>query len=262
MPTTTSRSSAATCSPPARRSRAGSTSSARRARSTPSSRAPCSKQGAPPGSACACTATSSARAPASGSRSSSGAASVDHCTYLTDADVEALAGGDTVATFLPATDFSTRQPYPDARRVLDAGATVAIATNCNPGSSYTTSMAFCLALAVRDMGMTTEEALLRRHPRRRARAAPRRRRPPRPRRARRRGDPRRAVVLAPRLPAGRPARGHDPGRRPVAGLIRALRHFAISSGNVSCPPSGRSSAGLLSHTAIASASEPSATPAM
>ena len=89
-----------------------------------------------------------------------GAASVDHCTYLTDADVAALAGGDTVATFLPATDFSTRQPYPDARRVLAAGATVAIATNCNPGSSYTTSMAFCLALAVRDMGMTTEEALL------------------------------------------------------------------------------------------------------
>jgi imidazolonepropionase len=88
-----------------------------------------------------------------------GAASVDHCTYLTDADVEALAGGDTVATFLPATDFSTRQPYPDARRLLDAGGTVAIATNCNPGSSYTTSMAFCLALAVRDMGMTMEEAL-------------------------------------------------------------------------------------------------------
>jgi len=88
-----------------------------------------------------------------------GAASVDHCTYFDDADVEALAGGDTVATFLPATDFSTRQPYPDARRVLDAGATVALATNCNPGSSYTTSMAFCIALAVRDMGMTADEAL-------------------------------------------------------------------------------------------------------
>jgi imidazolonepropionase len=88
-----------------------------------------------------------------------GAASVDHCTYLADVDVEALAGGDTVATFLPATDFSTRQPYPDARRVIDAGAGVAIATNCNPGSSYTTSMAFCLALAVRDMRMTAEEAL-------------------------------------------------------------------------------------------------------
>jgi imidazolonepropionase len=87
------------------------------------------------------------------------AASVDHCTYLTDADVDALAGSDTVATFLPATDFSTRQPYPDARRVLDAGASIAIATNCNPGSSYTTSMAFCLALAVRDMGLSIEEAL-------------------------------------------------------------------------------------------------------
>lgn len=88
-----------------------------------------------------------------------GAASVDHCTYLDDDDVEALAGSDTVATFLPATDFSTRQPYPDARRVIDAGATVAIATNCNPGSSYTTSMAFCLALAVRDLNMTADEAL-------------------------------------------------------------------------------------------------------
>ena len=89
----------------------------------------------------------------------SGCASVDHCTYLTDGDVEALAGGDTVATFLPATDFSTRQPYPDARRVLDAGATVALATNCNPGSSHTTSMSFCIALAVREMGMTIEEAV-------------------------------------------------------------------------------------------------------
>ena len=89
-----------------------------------------------------------------------GAASVDHCTHLADADVEALAGGDTVATFLPAADFSTRQPYPNARRVIDAGARVAIATNCNPGSSYTTSMSFCIALAVRDLRMTIEEALL------------------------------------------------------------------------------------------------------
>jgi imidazolonepropionase len=89
-----------------------------------------------------------------------GAASVDHCTYLSDDDVEALAASDTVATFLPATDFSTRQPYPDARRAIDAGVEVAIATNCNPGSSYTTSMAFCIALAVRDLRMTPEEALL------------------------------------------------------------------------------------------------------
>jgi imidazolonepropionase len=89
-----------------------------------------------------------------------GAASVDHCTYLTDEDVDALVASDTVATFLPATDFSTRQPYPDARRAIDAGVAIALATNCNPGSSYTTSMAFCIALAVRELRMTPEEALL------------------------------------------------------------------------------------------------------
>ncbi len=88
-----------------------------------------------------------------------GCASVDHCTYLSDADIDALANSDTVATFLPATDFSTRQPYPDGRRVIDAGATVALATNCNPGSSYTTSMSFCIALAVRDLHLTIEEAI-------------------------------------------------------------------------------------------------------
>jgi imidazolonepropionase len=88
-----------------------------------------------------------------------GCASADHCTHLTAADIDALGGGSTVATLLPATDFSTRQPYPNARRLLDAGATVALATNCNPGSSYTTSMSFCMALAVRDMHMTADEAL-------------------------------------------------------------------------------------------------------
>jgi imidazolonepropionase len=88
-----------------------------------------------------------------------GAASVDHCTYLADADIEALAGSATVATFLPATDFSTRQPYPDARRAIDAGANVALATNTNPGSSNTTAIGFCIALAVRDMGMTVAEAV-------------------------------------------------------------------------------------------------------
>ena len=88
-----------------------------------------------------------------------GCASADHCTYLSDEDVAALSGGDTVATFLPATDFSTRQPYPDARRVIDAGATVALATNCNPGSSYTTSTSFVIALAVRDLRMTAAEAV-------------------------------------------------------------------------------------------------------
>jgi imidazolonepropionase len=88
-----------------------------------------------------------------------GAASADHCTFLTDADVAALASSDTVATLLPGAEFSTRQPYPDARRLLDAGATVALATDCNPGTSYTTSMPFCVALAVRDMRMTAEEAV-------------------------------------------------------------------------------------------------------
>jgi len=89
-----------------------------------------------------------------------GAASADHCTHLAKTDVSALAGSGTVATLLPASDFSTRQPYPDARTLLDAGATVALATNCNPGSSYTTSMSFCIALAVREMGMSLEEALM------------------------------------------------------------------------------------------------------
>lgn len=88
-----------------------------------------------------------------------GCASADHCTYLSDDDIAALAGSDTVATFLPATDFSTRQPYPDARRLLDAGGTAALASNCNPGSSFTTSIPFCIALAVRDMNMTIDEAI-------------------------------------------------------------------------------------------------------
>ncbi len=88
-----------------------------------------------------------------------GAASVDHCTYLTDADIATLAGSSTVATLLPGVEFSTRQPYPDARRLIDAGVTVAIACDCNPGSSFTSSMPFCIAVAVRDMGMTPAEAL-------------------------------------------------------------------------------------------------------
>jgi imidazolonepropionase len=88
-----------------------------------------------------------------------GAASVDHCTFLSDADIDALANGDTVATLLPGAEFSTRQPYPNARRLLDAGVTVALACDCNPGSSYTTSISFCIAVAVREMGMTPAEAL-------------------------------------------------------------------------------------------------------
>jgi imidazolonepropionase len=87
------------------------------------------------------------------------AASVDHCTYLTGADVEALAGGNTVATLLPGVEFSTRHPYPDGRTLLDAGVPLALATDCNPGTSYTSSMPFVIALAVRELGLTPQEAL-------------------------------------------------------------------------------------------------------
>ncbi|WP_298865491.1 imidazolonepropionase [uncultured Microbacterium sp.] len=88
-----------------------------------------------------------------------GAASVDHGTYLTDEDIAALAASDTVLTALPGVEFSTRHPFPDARRLIDAGVTVAIACDTNPGSSFTSSMPFCIALAVREMGMTTAEAV-------------------------------------------------------------------------------------------------------
>jgi len=88
-----------------------------------------------------------------------GAASADHCTHLSAADIDALASADTVATLLPGAEFSTRSDYPDARQLLDAGVTVALATDCNPGTSYTTSMPFCIALAVREMGMTPTEAV-------------------------------------------------------------------------------------------------------
>jgi len=84
---------------------------------------------------------------------------VDHCTYLDDRDVAALGDAGTIATLLPGVEFSTRSPYPDARRLLDAGVVVALASDCNPGSSYTSSMPLCMALAVREMRMTPAEAL-------------------------------------------------------------------------------------------------------
>jgi imidazolonepropionase len=88
-----------------------------------------------------------------------GAAAADHCTYLSDADIDALAHTGVVAGLLPAIEFSTRSPYPNARRLIDAGVTVALATDCNPGSGYSSSIPFCIALAVRDMHMTPAEAL-------------------------------------------------------------------------------------------------------
>jgi imidazolonepropionase len=87
------------------------------------------------------------------------AASADHCTHLTSADIDALAQSDTVATLLPLVEFSTRSPYPPARALLDAGATVAIATDCNPGSGFSTAMPLAIALAVREMHMTPAEAV-------------------------------------------------------------------------------------------------------
>jgi imidazolonepropionase len=88
-----------------------------------------------------------------------GAASADHCTFTSDADVAALAASGTVATLLPGVEFATRQPYPDARRLIGAGVTVALATDCNPGSCFTSSMPLCIALAVRELRMTTREAV-------------------------------------------------------------------------------------------------------
>ncbi len=88
-----------------------------------------------------------------------GAASADHCSHLTPADVDALAGSSTVATLLPLAEFSIRGRYPDGRRLLDAGVRIALATDCNPGSAYSTSLPLAIALAVREMGLTPAEAL-------------------------------------------------------------------------------------------------------
>ncbi|GAB2640538.1 imidazolonepropionase [Nocardia goodfellowii] len=87
------------------------------------------------------------------------AASVDHVAHVSQADIDALAASSTVATVLPAADFCTRNTYPDARALIDAGVTVALGADCNPGTSYTTSIPFCIALAVRDLHMTPEEAV-------------------------------------------------------------------------------------------------------
>jgi len=90
-----------------------------------------------------------------------GVASCDHCTHLSQLDIDALAGAraTTVATLLPTAELCTRSPFPDARKLIDAGVTVALASDCNPGSSYTSSMPLVIALAVINMGMTCDEAL-------------------------------------------------------------------------------------------------------
>ena len=90
-----------------------------------------------------------------------GVASCDHCTHMSDADVSALAdtNGRTVATLLPTAELCTRSKFPDARRLLDAGITIALASDCNPGSSYTTSIPLVISLAVLNMNMSCDEAL-------------------------------------------------------------------------------------------------------
>lgn len=88
-----------------------------------------------------------------------GALSADHCTHLTADDVRALRDAAVVAVLVPAAEFSTRSPYAPGRRLVDAGVTVALATDCNPGTSYTTSMPFVIALACREMALTPLEAL-------------------------------------------------------------------------------------------------------
>jgi imidazolonepropionase len=88
-----------------------------------------------------------------------GLVAVDHCTHLSDEDVHALRDTGTIATLLPGVEFSTRSPYPDARGLVDAGVVVALASDCNPGSCYTSSMPLCVALAVREMHLTPAEAL-------------------------------------------------------------------------------------------------------
>ena len=88
-----------------------------------------------------------------------GAYSLDHGTYLSDEDLELLSETETVVTLLPGTEFATRSEAPDARRLLEAGVTVALASNCNPGSGFSSSMPLMIALAVRDMHMTPGDAL-------------------------------------------------------------------------------------------------------
>ena len=197
-------------------------------------RAACSPPAGMPGSACACTATSSSAGPGVRLAVELGAASVDHCTFLTGDDVDALVGaaGTTVATLLPGVEFSTRSPYPDARHLLDAGVDVALATDCNPGTCNTASMPFVVALAVREMRMTAAEALVAAtvggaRALRRSDVGPGGRGVARrPRRARR------AVVRAPGLPARDAARP-----RPRARLTARITRPRHPSGGP--PPGGR-----------------------
>ncbi len=85
-------------------------------------------------------------------------ASVDHCTFVSDDTIEKLASAGVVATLLPGAEFFTKSKYPDAKRYFAAGVKVALATDCNPGSSYLTSMPIVMSLAIREMGFTPAQA--------------------------------------------------------------------------------------------------------
>ncbi|HEU5226881.1 MAG TPA: imidazolonepropionase, partial [Ktedonobacteraceae bacterium] len=99
--------------------------------------------------------------PSGGSRLAAelGATSADHLDYADDADLDALREAGVVATLLPGCSHTLRTPYPSARRLLDRGLHVAIATDFNPGTSYCENMQMMLELAMSSMGMTLEEAL-------------------------------------------------------------------------------------------------------
>ena len=216
-PRTTSTSSPAPCSRRPHRTPGGSTCSARTAPSTSTRHAAILAAGSDSGLRGRLHANQLTYGGGVQLACELGLVAVDHCTFLSDLDVESLRDSRTIATLLPGVEFSTRQPYPDARRLLDAGVRVALASDCNPGSCFTSSMALCIALAVREMRMSPGRGPARRDRHGRGRPRPRRRRRARPRQGGRPRPPRRAVVRPPRLPPRRPARrgglaGRPPGR--------------------------------------------------
>jgi imidazolonepropionase len=88
------------------------------------------------------------------------ACSADHLLAAGDANLRAMAKAGVVATLLPATAYSLRKPYARARFMIENRLPVALATDCNPGSSYTESMPFVIGLAILNMQMSPEEALV------------------------------------------------------------------------------------------------------
>ena len=205
---------AARCWTRAPRTPGGSTCSARTGRSARTRPPPCWPRAGPAASAPASTPTSSGPGPGIRVAAEAGAAAADHCTYLTEADLDTIVSAPLVATLLPGAEFGTRHPYPDARRLLDAGATVALATDCNPGSSFTSSMAVLHRAGRPRHADDHPGGGLGRHRGRRPGPAPHRRRPPRRRRPGRPDPARRPVARLPGLPPRRPPRSRRLAVRP------------------------------------------------